>query len=303
MRLQTMHGDAESATPRGMTENQPQVEYWNGDAGKTWAKNQSILDASMEQLSERALSLADPKPGEQVLDVGCGAGETTLALTRKITAGGAPGRMLGVDVSEPMLARARERAAESNLEKSALAFLNADAAAHDFAPGSFDLVFSRFGVMFFVDPVRAFKNLYRATRPSGRLAFMCWRTMAENGWAHAPLDLVRAFLPAQPEPPAEAPGPFAFAGEAHTKGILTAAGFCDITFTPADHFMTLGTTPAEATEFVVTIGPAARALREAGDPELVPKVRAKLTTMFEGYNREGRIALPAAVWLVSARSS
>ncbi len=284
-----------------MSENQPQVDYWNGDAGKMWAKNQAVLDGNMEQLSEVALASAAPKPGEHVLDVGCGAGDTTLALTRMITAGGAPGRMLGVDVSEPMLVRARERAAERSFPEGALGFLNADAAAHEFGPGSFDLVFSRFGVMFFADPVRAFKNLARATRPSGRLLFMCWRSMKENAWSHAPLEVVRPLLPEMPQPPPDAPGPFAFASEARVRGILTEAGFCDITFTAADRPMVLGATAAEATEFALTIGPTARALRELGTPEVTATAREKLTTLFQAYAQDGVVALPAGVWLVSAR--
>jgi SAM-dependent methyltransferase len=282
-----------------MSENQPQVEYWNGDAGKMWAKSHAILDGNMAQLSAVALELAAARPGEHVLDVGCGAGDTTLALTRRITAGGAPGRMVGVDVSEPMLERARERAAASDLDKSALTFVNADAAEHAFAPGSFDLVFSRFGVMFFADPVRAFKNLARATR--GRLSFMCWRAVAENPWSHAPLEVARPFLPATPPTPADAPGPFAFADEARTKGILSAAGWRDVTMTAADRPMNMGTTAAEATEFVLTIGPTARAVREAGDPDLPAKVRAKLLSLFERYEKDGAVAMPAGVWLVTAR--
>lgn len=286
-----------------MGENQLQVEYWNGDAGKMWAKKQAVLDRNMVQLSELALATAAPKPGEQVLDVGCGAGDTTLALTRMITAGGAPGRMLGVDVSEPMLARARERAAESDLPKSALGLLNADAAVHDFAPGSFDLVFSRFGVMFFADPARAFKNLARATRPSGRLVFMCWRAMKENAWSHAPFEVVRPLLPEMPASPPDAPGPFAFASEARVRGILGDAGWREITLTAADRPMVLGATVEEATEFALTIGPTARALRELGSPQITAVAREKLAVLFKDYERDGAIAPPAGVWLVSARPS
>ncbi len=284
-----------------MSENQPQVDYWNGEAGKMWAQSQAILDGNMEQLSEVALAAAAPKPGEHVLDVGCGAGDTTLALARMITAGGAPGRMLGVDISEPMLARARERAAERSFAEGVLAFVNADAAAHEFAAGAFDLVFSRFGVMFFADPVRAFKNLARATRPSGRLLFMCWRAMKENAWSHDPLEVVRPLLPEMPQSPPDAPGPFAFASEARVRGILTEAGYRDITFTAADRPMVLGATVAEATEFALRIGPTARALRELGTPEIAATAREKLTTLFQAYLEDGGVALPAAVWLVSAR--
>jgi SAM-dependent methyltransferase len=282
------------------SDNQPQVDYWNGDAGKTWAKKQSVLDANMAILSEAALAFASAKPGEHVMDVGCGAGDTTLALARTITASGAKGRILGVDVSEPMLERARERGRESGLEEGALAFLRADAATHAFEPGSFDLLFSRFGVMFFADPVRAFTNLRRAAR--GRLAFMCWRAFEENPWSRAPLEVGLPFLPPQPPADPHAPGPFAFAEEARVKSILDAAGWRDVTMTPVDRDMSLGTSATDAAEFVLGIGPLARALREANDPDATAKVREKLVTMLAGHEKNGAIALSAAVWLVGARA-
>ena len=159
--------------------NAQQIEYWNGPVGERWAKKQSDFDRNMGSLTVKALAFADARPGERVLDIGCGFGTTTMALARSV----APdGRVTGIDISAPMLGAARRRVAEAGLP---IELIEADASVHPFAP-RYDLLFSRFGVMFFADPTAAFANLHGALKPKGRLAFVCWRAFAENTWAFAP---------------------------------------------------------------------------------------------------------------------
>ncbi|HYZ33803.1 MAG TPA: methyltransferase domain-containing protein, partial [Crenalkalicoccus sp.] len=150
--------------------------YWNGPAGRSWVAGQERMDATFAPLTEVALALAAPRPGERVLDIGCGCGGTLLALADRV---GSAGEVLGLDVSAPMLARAAERAAGLPQVRTALG----DAAAHPLPPAHFDLGFSRFGVMFFRGPVGAFRHIRAALRPGGRLVFICWRALAENDWA------------------------------------------------------------------------------------------------------------------------
>jgi SAM-dependent methyltransferase len=211
--------------------------------------------------------------------------------------------VLGADISEPLLLRARERASSSELPKDALTLVNADAAAHHFDEQAFDLVFSRFGVMFFADPVHAFKNIARGIKRSGRLVFMCWRPLVLNEWMSVPFGAVRHLLPATEPTPEGAPGPFAFADQNRVRGILTGAGFRDVTFEAADRPMGLGSTVPEAADYALTIGMLARAVREANDPSLKAKVREHLVTLFEKTATDAGVEMPAAVWLVSARPS
>ena len=158
-----------------MTEgpNAQQATYWNEGAGPTWVELQAPLDRQLAPLGQAAMAALAPKPGERILDIGCGAGNTTLELARAV----APdGRVTGADISHTLLEVARRRGADM----AGVRFVEADVQVHSFEPGGFDAVFSRFGVMFFSDPTAAFVNIRRALKPGGRLAFVCWRTPAEN---------------------------------------------------------------------------------------------------------------------------
>src|SRR5689334_20742768 len=154
-----------------MTANSEQIEYWNGGAAETWVELQDRLDRQLDSLGRAALAALGPRAGEHVLDVGCGSGQATLQLADAVSPGG---RVLGIDISEPLLAAARHRNRNPRVS-----FLRADAQTHPFEQ-PFDAIYSRFGVMFFADPVAAFVNLKRALKPGGRLAFVCWRAEAEN---------------------------------------------------------------------------------------------------------------------------
>ncbi|WP_426164351.1 class I SAM-dependent methyltransferase [Sandarakinorhabdus sp. DWP1-3-1] len=278
--------------------NAEQVEYWNGKVGETWVRMQERMDLALTPVTATLLSLAAPQPGEHALDVGCGSGETTLALANAV---GDDGLTIGIDISEPLLARARERAEELLSEAD---FRNADAATFDDEVDGFDLIVSRFGVMFFADPVAGFGNLLRLACPGARLCFACWQPPSENIWATLPLQLLADVLPPQPPADPHAPGPFAFADPEHTGAILADAGWQDIAFHAMPFAMVIGTGDdpvAAAVQFALRIGPAARAVREAG-PQVEAIAKERLAAAYAGYLAEGEVALPAAIWLVSARA-
>lgn len=275
--------------------NAEQIEYWNSKVGDTWARMQARLDRAFTPVTAALLSVAAPQPGEDVLDIGCGTGETTLALAGAV---GDDGAATGVDISDALLARARERADELFCDAD---FLNADAATFDAEPG-FDLIVSRFGVMFFDDPVAAFANLHRLAAPGGRLVFACWQPPAENLWAMLPMQALAMLLPDQPPADPHAPGPFAFADPARVEAILVAAGWQDIAFDDLPFEMVVGEGEdpiASAVQFNLRIGPAARLVRDAG-PEAEAAAPAVLAAALAPYRIGDTVALPGAVWLVSA---
>jgi SAM-dependent methyltransferase len=233
----------------------------------------------------------DPKPGERVIDIGCGAGDTTLELAARV---GARGETLGVDISEPLLALARSRATTTG---SAARFVAGDAQELELASGR-DAVFSRFGVMFFADPVAAFRNLAKALRPGGRLTFVCWRRPDENPWMIAPLQAaIAAGLPQPPEATRHAPGPYAFADRDRVAGILASAGFDRVTIEAHDELVG-GSDLDGALELALTIGPLARALREhpSYQTTVTPAVRDALAR----FVVDGALRAPSATWIVSA---
>jgi SAM-dependent methyltransferase len=277
--------------------NAEQIAYWN-DRGKQWVAVNDMLDAMIGPLGRHALDRARVAPGETVLDVGCGCGDTTLELARRV---GPSGRVHGVDISAPMLARARERAQQAGA--SQITFEQADAQTHAFAPATFDLVFSRFGVMFFVDPRAAFANLRGALRPGGRLAFVCWQAFPQNSWMAVPLMAAAPHvkLPAPPAP--DAPGPFSFGDDQRVRSILSDAGFANVTVDALQEPVTLAGSGGldAAVEFAVTgVGPLAAALREAGPAAATP-VRAAIREALAPYTTGDSVRLPSAAWVVSTR--
>jgi len=206
------------------------------------------------------------------------------------------GSVAGVDISAPMLAVARARAHSGQAD---IPFIEADASVYDFQP-TFDLVFSRFGVMFFADPFAAFANIHKAVAPKGRLAFVCWRSMPENMWAAAPFAAAKHLLPPQEAPDPYAPGPFAFADGARLTDILSRAGFHDVALTKFDGAMNMGDTAAEAANEALNIGPLARAAAELDDAARA-KILDVVATAMQKFAGPRGIAPAAACWLVSAK--
>lgn len=273
--------------------NADQIAYWNGDAGKRWASQQTRLDAMLAPLSAAALEAAHAKPGEHILDIGCGCGETSIKLA---AIAGGKGRVLGADVSAPMLALAKQRAGASHAN---LSFMEADAAAYAFSPGAFDLLFSRFGVMFFADPDAAFANMRKALKPGGRVAFVCWRDWRENEWVRVPITAVRPHVPPQPQLGPEDPGPFSFANPGRVRRVLANAGFDVITMKPFDTPMELGNNLDDAADYLQEFGPISRALADAS-PEQKRLASAALREALAPHAKTSPAKLGAAVWLVTA---
>jgi SAM-dependent methyltransferase len=277
--------------------NDEQRLYWNSDAGRAWTRQQERLDRQIAPHGERALAAAGPRPGERALDVGCGCGATTLELARRV---GTRGFATGLDLSAPMLERARRRADELGLAN--VEFRQEDAQTARFGE-PVDLVFSRFGVMFFADPVVAFANLGAALRPGGRLAFVCWQGVMKNPWVTVPMAAVAAHLPLPAPPPPGAPGPFAFGDAELLRGILERAGFSGIEIEGAELPMSPGGGDLEdAVELYLEIGPVASLLRE--HPEgaaLAPKVADAIRTALAPLARGDELQLGSAAWIVRAQ--
>lgn len=270
--------------------NAQQVAYWNESAGPTWAELQAPLDRQLAPLGRRAMSELDLGPGRRVLDIGCGAGETTLSLAQT----GA--EAVGVDISRPLLEIARSRSEG----RADVTFLEADAQTHPFPPGSFDAVFSRFGVMFFADPAAAFANIRRALKPGGRLAFVCWRTPAENPIMSLPMQAALAHVDASPAPPEPgAPGPFAFADPDRVRAILGAAGFENVAITAHDE--AIGPGDLETTlSLALRVGPLGALLRE--NPEKRDAVIAAVRAALAPHDGPDGVKLGSATWIVTAAS-
>lgn len=275
-----------------LPQNDP-IQYWNGPAAQRWIHLQEKLDRMLAPFNEALLAKAQPALGERAVDVGCGCGATTLALAATV---GPSGSVVGLDISAPMLACARERA--QNLHT--VTFLQADATTHTFHP-AVDLAVSRFGVMFFSDPPAAFANLSRLIRPGGRLAFVCWRALSENPWACLPFEATRAALD-MPSIALDAagPGPFSLADSARIRELLAIAQFTEITIDPFDAQAVLGDEIDDATEFAIDGGPASRLLVGA-DPTVRARALSAVHRALVPYVVGGRVALPAAAWLVFAR--
>jgi SAM-dependent methyltransferase len=273
-----------------------EATYWNEEAGPRWVTLQDRLDALFAGLTAACLAQIAPSPGARVLDIGCGCGATVLALAERV---GPTGAVHGVDISAPMLARAAERVAAAGLSQVALTL--ADAAAHPFAPAGADLVFSRFGVMFFADPVAAFGNIRRALAPGGRLAFLCWRPMPDSAWFMLPCAAVRPHVPPMAPFDPEAPGPFALGDPARTRQVLSAAGFQAIDIAPFDALLPVAAQgeAAAAADFVVQMGPVARALAGGDDAQRAAGIAAVRAALGAAAGPDG-LALGAAMWLVTA---
>jgi SAM-dependent methyltransferase len=276
--------------------NAEQIHYWNDLAGPKWVAYRELLDTQIRPLGLLAMQRAAIAPGERVLDVGCGCGDTTLEIARRV---GSAGTVVGADISTVMLERARQIAHDAEITH--LRFDNVDAQTHRFAAASFDLIFSRFGVMFFADPRAALANLCGALRPGGRLAFVCWQELQHNPWMLVPLGAALQHLPPLAPPAPDAPGPFAFADEQRVRSLLTDAGFSDLRFEAVTETMTIGGGRLDqAVGFLLQMGPTGRLLREVGR-DVLGTVAQAVRAVIEPFATADGVRMPGTVWIVTGR--
>ena len=281
--------------PHGHDQNADQIAYWNGAGGQRWAERQPVQDILLQPVADILIDRAKIKPGERILDVGCGSGATSFAFAKVV---GPTGHVTGVDISAPMLSRAREVTPKG----APVEFTLADATVHPFAPENFDLLASRFGVMFFADPVLSFANMRRAMRRSGRLAFACWREARENPFFMVPLQAVYKHVPRLPQVGPEDPGPFAFASEERVTRILSAAGFSGIAMEPYRLALdvAVGRGLDAAVQGGLQIGPAARALADQ-PPEVVAAAAKSLREALATHAKGETVPLDGSIWIVTAK--
>lgn len=260
---------------------------------RAWAEVRDLLELQLAPLGRRAIAALFPGPGERILDIGCGGGETTLELAKAV----APhGTVVGVDLSAAVLAFARRAGKECHQAQ----FVVADAQVYPFEPASFDAAFSRFGVMFFADPTAAFINIHRSLRPNGRLAFVCWRTLEENPLDSLPLSAAIDHLPPQPALDPDSPGPFSFADPDRTRGILESTGFVQVEISAHDALV--GSGSLDAMLAVCTrVGALGKVLRE--NPELRAPVLPAVRSALAAHDGPDGVRLNAATWIVTARAS
>jgi trans-aconitate methyltransferase len=271
------------------TPNQAQSVFWNNLAGPVWVAEKARLDRFSEHFLQKGLARLAPKAGQRAIDVGCGTGASTLALADAV---GSEGRVIGVDICRVMLDAARSAlSGHSHVE-----LLEADAQSYR-PPAPVDLVFSRFGVMFFDDPPAAFDNLRQAMAIGGQLGFLCWRSREDNEWATLPMAAAAEVIDLPTVDP-EAPGPFRMQSGARVVELLMGAGFDDAEVEALDHSMQFSV--AEACEFFSRVGPMAAFLREANDATQ-KELQAALRAAFEARANAEQVQLKAAAWWVSAQ--
>lgn len=270
-----------------------QAALWNGDAGRSWVAAQSVLDGLFQPIEDDLADWVAEAKVRSVLDVGCGTGSTTIAMARALGAGA---DCTGIDISEPMLAAARSRAAQDSVSA---AFICADAQSHALPADGYDAIVSRFGVMFFAAPDRAFANLRRAAAPGAALRMFAWRSPADNPFMTTAERAAAPLLPEMPARDPDAPGQFAFADRNRILSILERSGWTAGDVRPFDFACALPTAHLEG--YFTRFGPIARCLRAiegAARAEIVATVRAA----FEPYVRGEDVRFTAACWRISARA-
>ncbi len=281
-----------------MTKQNPaeieQTALWNGRAGRAWVDAQPLLDRLLQPFEDELVGALDRGASRRLLDIGCGTGSTTLAAARLL---GAQGDCVGVDISEPMIAAARERAAQ---ESSTARFFCADAQTHAFEPDGFDTLISRFGVMFFDDPAQAFVNLRRAAKAGATLRFICWRDAAENAFMTTAERAAAPLLPDLPARRPEAPGQFAFADRQRVASILQAGGWTDVEARPLDVECALP--ERELIGYFTRLGPVGAMLQEADGPTRA-RIIAAVRPAFDPFVHGEAVRFVAACWVVVARAA
>lgn len=274
--------------------NTAQIEFWNGPAAEKWVHHAAQLDQMLSPFAAEVLGTASIVPGENTIDIGCGSGALTL---KAAAAAGPNASTLGVDVSQPLIDLARHRAEEA---ESSSQYVVADASIYR-VETPVDIIISRFGVMFFNDPVPAFANILTNMVPGGRMIFVCWQALQANDWAFAPVQAAMPFFKEPPRPAdPTAPGPFAFADKDRVSSILKDAGWKSVEINPMHTPLAMPGTDIEANiEFMLKLGPLSRLIVEQ-DLELAPIEAALAERLSRAISADGTVEMASACWIVQA---
>lgn len=280
------------------SDNQAQVQYWNSEAAEKWVRHQQVMDHQLEAVTDLLLQKAGPNVREYAIDVGCGTGATLLRLAAAV---GEEGRVVGCDVSSSMLALAQQRIAGAGMGNVQL--VQADAQTHGFKGLHFDLVVSRFGVMFFADPMAAFANLRASVRKGGRLAFVCWGPLAENPLFLLPMRIAAQHLGPSEPPPPRSPGPLAFSDRGYVSDILRGAGWTNVQIEVQTPPLLGFATAEEQAAFAIEIGPVSRLVADRQpDAATVDALQVALSKELAHYRTRTGIELPSHLYYVIARA-
>ena len=274
--------------------NQEQREFWSDIKGDLWVTLQPRIDTMLATFGDKALDTLNPQSGERILEIGCGTGTTTLALGGRV---GTSGEILAADLSRPMLNKAIERANVS--AEHPITFVEADAQVHSFPTATFDAVYSRFGVMFFDDPIAAFRNIRKAVRPGGRMAYVCWADRKANPWIRIPAGAAKTCLDLPAPPPDDAPGQFSMENEGRVQQILHDAGWSDIGLERFTVEGSIGSDAADAARFITKMGPMSEPFALA-DSDTQNKTLQVIEEALTPYSNDSGVTLGFSTWIVSA---
>ena len=278
--------------------NEEAVEAWSGVLFDRWARYRDVLAISIREFSDVAFDLCRPQPGERVLDVGCGLGETTRGLAELV---GPTGEVVGIDAGERFVDTAAAEAAEAGVGN--VSYMTGDVQVADMG-SDFDLAFSRFGTMFFANPVAALRNVRSSLRPGGRLCMVVWRSKLANEWLYRGELVVEKYLerPEETDEPTCGPGPFSMANADTTSDIVTAAGFADVALRRCDISYLMGRDMDQAMEVVMAIGPAGELIRLAKDDaeKIRPQLERELREAYADLERDDGVWADASTWIVTA---
>ena len=275
------------------------IEFWNGDGGRKWVNYKDRMDITLSPFGQKAIESARILDGERVLDLGCGCGNTTFEIANRV---GADGYVQGMDVSRPILAEAKARILTG--KERNISFEFSDAQKHVFNSDEFDVIYSRFGVMFFDDPISAFNNIRQSLVAGGRLAFVCWQPIKMNQWVSLPFDVVSKHIPLPPDDDPEQPGAFSLGNKDRLMRVLSEAGYSDISIEPFHSSFNLGADLYQAIEFITDMGPASYVINEEEHSrELIASIVNDLNKELIPYINGNGVSLDAATWIVTARNN
>lgn len=277
-----------------MEANKTQAEYWASPAGLKWIEHEHALDAAMADMLDVMLDTAEIASTDRIIDIGCGTGASTIEAARRVP----NGKVLGVDISAPLLARAASRAKAEGAHNTS--FLLADAQTHDFSTEPFDLLVSRLGMSFFSDTVAALDNLSNALKDSGKMIFVCWASVARNPWFSIPKQAAEERLGLLPKGDPNAPGPTAFQDCDRVANLMARAGVSNIEARQVDIALAPPGGVAGAARAASKVGPAARIVKAySGNEADEAAIENAVMIAFEKFNERGAVRVPAVVNLFS----